>query len=159
MVRGATQGAAASHNRHSIGVVLDRFEAREELAKVRGRSYAEQELHLTIVQYLRAALTRETFFLHVANERKCSEAEGALLKRLGQRKGFPDLLLIHAGRAFGMEIKPDGGRVRPEQREAHAALAEAGMPVVVVRSIADTGDALQAWGIPNRARPMGKLLA
>lgn len=132
---------------------------KETVAKQRGRTYSEQRFHIEVVQYLNIALTRATFFLHVANQRRCTPQEGALLKKLGLKAGVPDLILIHAGRAHGIELKSETGRVTPDQRATHEALRDAGVTVAVARTLQEVGDLLQAWGVPSRLRQMGRIAA
>lgn len=55
---------------------------------------------------------------HIANERHCTPAQGAQLKRLGVRKGVPDLdLPVARGRYHGLriEMKDEDGKTSPEQ--------------------------------------------
>lgn len=58
--------------------------------------------------------------VHIPNESKRSVAYGAKMKRMGLRKGFPDLFIPTARHGFHglfVELKVDkSGRVRPEQK-------------------------------------------
>lgn len=72
---------------------------------------------------------------------------GALLKRMGLKPGWPDLLFISGGKAFGIELKRPGGRLSKDQREKHRLLQAAGMQVAVAFSLAETASLLAAWGL------------
>ncbi len=55
---------------------------------------------------------------HVENERQCTAAQGAARKRMGVKKGVPDLCLpVQRGGYAGLylEMKRPGGHVREEQ--------------------------------------------
>lgn len=54
-----------------------------------------------------------------------------------QRAGWPDLLVIYAGRTLYVEIKGPSGRLSPLQVERLKRLKEAGATVAVVRSEAE----------------------
>lgn len=72
---------------------------------------------------------------HIANEGKRSPAAGAMLKRIGLRPGFPDLMLpVARGGYHGLFIElkiTDGGRVSDAQREWLRALNRQGYLAVV----------------------------
>jgi hypothetical protein len=52
---------------------------------------------------------------------------GAMLKNEGVMPGIPDLCLIHAGKAFFIELKKQrGGRLSTSQIAAHKRLSKAG---------------------------------
>lgn len=56
---------------------------------------------------------------HVANERKCTPAEGAFMKRKGVKRGVPDLCLpVPRGKYHGLyiELKAPGGRASEDQK-------------------------------------------
>lgn len=56
---------------------------------------------------------------HIENERQCSPQQAARRKRMGVKKGVPDLCLpVPRGKYHGLyiELKTPTGRVSPEQR-------------------------------------------
>lgn len=58
--------------------------------------------------------------IHIPNEGKRSPACANMLKSMGLRKGFPDLLVLRSrGRYHGLaiEMKYDKGTLSPDQRE------------------------------------------
>lgn len=65
--------------------------------------------------------------VHIPNEGKRSARYGAQLKRMGLRRGFPDLFIPVARKGYHglfIEMKAKGGRVSPEQKEWARVLAE-----------------------------------
>lgn len=57
---------------------------------------------------------------HIANERRCTPAQGAMLKKMGVRKGVPDLCLPVPRRGYHglyIEMKSIKGRPTKEQKE------------------------------------------
>lgn len=57
-------------------------------------------------------------------------------------KGLPDLYVFRPGFACWLEVKDDLGSLAPAQRDRHAELNAAGLPVYVVRSIDEAFAAL-----------------
>jgi hypothetical protein len=54
---------------------------------------------------------------------------------LGVRSGTPDLIIIKAGRAYGLELKAPGGTLTPSQIAAHSLLISAGAMVATADKI------------------------
>lgn len=59
------------------------------------------------------------------------------LGTLGQRKGLPDLEIIHQGIPYFLELKTPKGRLSAYQEAEIEALRNAGAKVFVVRSLAE----------------------
>jgi len=81
--------------------------------------------------------TRGLIF-HVPNGGKRSKIESTQLKASGVVAGIPDLLVLRQGRCYGIELKTDIGRVRPEQIKIHEIWESNGVPVHVCRSFEET---------------------
>jgi hypothetical protein len=94
-----------------------------------------------------------------------SAAASARLARLGVRRGWPDILLVHNGALFGIELKTRTGRLSKSrmvrtrgggarhvtgQVEMLADLQRAGVRTAVCRSTDEVLAQLAAWGIPTR---------
>lgn len=91
------------------------------------------------------------FAFHVPNGGGRSPIEGAILKGLGVRAGVPDLIILHEGRCFGLELKPpSGGRVTPAQTAAHEQMRQAGAEVAVAAGIDEALARLDEWGLLRR---------
>jgi hypothetical protein len=116
------------------------------------RGHEEQSFQARLARALAAALTPRTFWFAVPNGGYRTPIEGALLKGQGVKPGVPDLLFIHEGKAFGLELKSEKGTLSIAQRAAHVALQDAGMRVEVVRSVDEALARLREFGIPLRVR-------
>jgi hypothetical protein len=77
---------------------------------------------------------------------------GQQLKRTGTKAGIPDILVTHGGRAVWIELKAPRGIVSDAQLYCHAQLRRSQCPVSVCKSIDDVIAALQAAGVPLRAK-------
>lgn len=120
---------------------------------------SEAQIHAAVVAYCHRAMRPGVVVHHSPNEGKRTRWEGAQLARTGVMTGFPDLLFVADGRAYGLEIKTTKGRLTPPQAIAHDRLAEAGMKVAIARSVDEAVDVLRGWNLVredarlvNRAR-------
>lgn len=77
---------------------------------------SEDEEQATVIEYCDI---RDIPIVHIPNEGKRSEAYGARMKRLGLRKGFPDLFIPLARfgyHGFFIEMKAEKGKLSTDQR-------------------------------------------
>jgi len=125
---------------------------RVEQARVPGTR--EDQLHAAVYEWLCVALPLGAVVHHSPNEGKRGWRAQAQLASHGVLAGFPDLIILHEGRAFFIELKAGSGRVSRAQAQAHMLLEGAGFKVAVARSIADVDDALRGWGVPVRTVPL-----
>ena len=114
--------------------------------------HSEQSFQISLVRDLQKILPAPECYITAFPAGGGGKIRGAFLKRMGMRSGFPDMLLIYRGWAFGMELKTVKGAISATQREAHKELGFAGMDVRVVRSLDDALAALRTWGIPTRIK-------
>jgi len=85
---------------------------------------------------LRYGNRRAGILASIPNEGKRSPANAARLKSMGLRAGMPDLLILApGGRAMFIELKTESGRLSPEQKKAHEAIAGLGHKVRTVRTL------------------------
>jgi hypothetical protein len=78
----------------------------------------EQEIHRAVVQHVRLRGAPGVVFWHSPNgaylggkrTRKGAAIQGAIMKSLGVRSGVSDLVFLHHGRFFALELKAPGGR-------------------------------------------------
>jgi hypothetical protein len=111
----------------------------------------EQAIQKAVVQHLRIRGVPGLVFFHVPNGGHRKPIEGAIFKSLGVRAGVSDLILIHAGKFFALELKAEGGRATEAQMaflsEIDAAGAFTAMPTGLDAALAT----LEAWGLlkPN----------
>ena len=114
----------------------------------------EEAVHRTCVEYLALCVPRPPegpLWFHVPNQKGTrSIQEMQRLKGMGVVPGIPDLVLIWAGRAYGVEVKASGGCLSRSQKECASAWCAAGASHAVVRSLDQFCRVLTAWGIPTR---------
>lgn len=117
---------------------------------------SESQIQTAIVGYLRTALPKPWLIQHTANKPR-SKIAGAIEKKMGSIKGWPDLMVLGPvsadqarPHAWFIEVKTDKGRLSPEQKELHARLIGLGFGVGTVRSIDDARRLAIAWGLPLR---------
>lgn len=83
----------------------------------------ETQEQIAVADYLRL---KDIMFIHVPNEGKRSPTTARLLKAMGMKPGFPDLLILEPrGEYHGLaiELKIPGGRLSYNQKEWLADLA------------------------------------
>jgi hypothetical protein len=71
---------------------------------------------------------------HVANERKVSPREGAILKAKGVVAGVPDYVFNYAGKVYYFELKTTIGVISPAQKMVHEALRAQDFEVFIIRN-------------------------
>jgi len=119
------------------------------IKKPRRRS-AEEDLQKRVSAYLHATLAPTATFFAVPNGGYRNMTEAARMKATGTRPGVPDLIVFHAGRAIGIELKTKTGRLSAAQVSCHASFQRCGVRVVVCRSLDDVIAALWEAGVPMR---------
>lgn len=97
----------------------------------------EQQIQRAIFQHLRARATPGVFAFHCPNGGYRTPREAAIFKGLGVVPGVPDIIAIHDGRVYALELKARGNRPTDNQKAAIEALRTAG-------AIADTVVGLDA---------------
>jgi len=66
---------------------------------------------------------------------------------MGLLPGAADLVLVHKGNAYFLEVKTPRGRPTDNQKAFAQAAFECGSRYVVVRSAREVARALKGWGI------------
>jgi hypothetical protein len=104
---------------------------------------------------------------------KLDAQQQAALSRLGVKRALPDLMVLHAGRIYGIELKRPGSgrlsktRIVTTRRGARVLLGQdqmfprleaAGMTIAIARSVDEVLAQLEAWSIPLRGRVTAKRL-
>lgn len=94
------------------------MQAGEEAAAKRRHALpgaSEETIHRAVVAHLNLRGVAGLVFFHPANGELRRKATGGRLKALGVRAGVADLVLLHRGIAYALEIKRAGGRVQESQ--------------------------------------------
>jgi len=125
---------------------------------------AEDALHATVAAALRVLVQLPACWTTFpAGSVPLPPQFAAKLARLGLQRGWPDVLVAHAGRIYGLELKRVGGklsktrtvrtrsgapRVLEGQEDVFPRLRTAGMEIAVCTSLDDVLAALRGWGVP-----------
>jgi len=114
----------------------------------------EYTIHKQIAEYLTYVLTPLSYFTTVENSNHTGGTIGMIKqaqdKAKGVKAGFPDILIIHDGKYYGLEIKRPGAHATDKQIEQHNKIRKAGGAVEIVRSIEDVQLCLATWQILTR---------
>src|SRR5262249_16908591 len=90
------------------------------------RRCPENAIQRAVFEHLRRREGPNLFAFHGPNGGYRRPVEAAILKGLGVVAGVSDVFIVHDGRCFALELKPDGGRATDRQLATIAALREAG---------------------------------
>jgi hypothetical protein len=107
----------------------------------------EQIIQRAVFDHLRARAARGVFAFHVPNGGYRKPVEAAIMQGLGVKAGVPDVVAIHEGRCYGLELKAEGGRASPKQLEAIAAMEAAGAHCCIAEGLDRALAVLEQWGI------------
>jgi hypothetical protein len=105
----------------------------------------ESELQIAVVEYCEL---RGIPVVHIPNESKRTVTYGAMLKRMGMRKGFPDLFLPIARKGYHglfIEMKTDKGKLGEDQHKWLVSLSKEGYLCKVCRSLEAVIDILDQY--------------
>ena len=127
----------------------------------------EDDLHAAVAEALaRLVLSPAEWSTFPAGSVPLPPQFAAKLSRLGLQRGWPDILVVHDRRLYGIELKRRGGRlsktriVRTKrggwrmltgQEDMFPRLERAGMAIGVCRSVDEVLAMLRAWGVPMRS--------
>ncbi len=103
----------------------------------------ESEIQLSICEYLAA---RKHFYWRQNTAPTIQKSNGGWAFRKMPKhslKGVPDIILVHVGRPYFLEVKRPGTYQSPDQKAFQQRAEEAGALYAVVRSIED----VQALGL------------
>jgi hypothetical protein len=111
------------------------------------RARPEQQIQKCVFQHLRARGAPGVFAFHPANGGYRKPVEAAIMKGLGVVAGVPDVIAIHEGRCYALEIKAPGNRATPKQLEAIAAMEAAGAFTCIAEGLDRALACLESWGL------------
>jgi hypothetical protein len=109
--------------------------------------HPEDEIQRTVCQHLRQRAAPGSVWWHTPNGGKRPPVKAAIMKGLGVRAGVADLIFIHRGCPFALELKSDGGRPTDNQIAFVSDFNAAGGHAAIVRGLDPALRTLEAWGI------------
>src|SRR5262249_3317103 len=107
----------------------------------------EQLIQRSVFQHLRTRGAAGVFAFHVPNGGYRRRVEAMLLKGLGVVAGVPDVIAIHEGRCYALELKAPGRRATQKQISVMAALERAGTRTAVAEGLDAALRCLESWGL------------
>jgi VRR-NUC domain len=99
---------------------------KPHMSRARRLAQPEAAIQRAVFQHLRTRPAPGLFCFHVPNGGFRKPVEAAILKGMGVRAGVPDVICIHDGRTYALELKADGGRLTDSQQRVLIALRAAG---------------------------------
>jgi hypothetical protein len=109
------------------------------------RAQPEAALQRAVFAHVGWRAVPNVFAFHPANGGWRSPIEAKILKAAGVVPGVPDLILLHWGRCFGLELKTEHGRLTPIQNTTHDAMRAAGAIIATAYGIDQAIEQLTEW--------------
>ena len=109
------------------------------------RQRPEQQCQRAVVEHLRLRAKPGVVYFHVPNGGRRSMREAAEFKRQGVLAGVSDLILLHDGNFFALELKADKGRLSEAQREFLDGVNDAGGYSAYAVGVDQALKVLEAW--------------
>jgi hypothetical protein len=113
----------------------------------RRRARPEELIHRAVLDHIRWRGVPFLFTFHTPNGGQRSPIEAKILKGLGVVAGIPDLLILHRGQLFGLELKAESGRVSKTQAECHSRLRASGARIATAVGVDEALRQLEAWSL------------
>jgi len=115
----------------------------------------EQEIHKAVVSHLRQRGVPGLVFFHVPNGAKLGgkrnakgfAIQGAIMKSLGVRAGVSDIIILHKGLAYALELKAPGGATTEAQDQFLTDWNNAGGIAFVAEGLDRAIRILEGWGL------------
>jgi hypothetical protein len=105
----------------------------------------EQQVQGALVHLLDLCAVPGCWWTHFPGGGYRRPVEAKIFKALGTRSGVPDLLLVHRGHLYCLELKSGTGQITAVQKACHAALEAAGATVAVAFGLDAAVAQLRAW--------------
>ena len=110
-------------------------------------SRVEDAIQWAIFDHIRARGPRDLVAWHTPNGGRRNRIEAARFKGLGVRAGVSDLVAVHRGRIFALELKAPGGSATETQLKFIADMERAGASTCVADGLDEALAVLEAWGL------------
>jgi hypothetical protein len=107
----------------------------------------EQQIQRAVLEHLAWRAMPGVWWCHYPAGGWRSPIEAAIFKSLGVIAGVPDILIVHYGQLYALELKAQGGRLTDVQSDIQAAMRRAGAIVATARGLDDALGQLVLWGL------------
>lgn len=112
----------------------------------------EDAIQRAVFQHIRARGVPGLVAWHTPNGGKRKPIEAAIFKSMGVRAGVADIIAVHQGKIFALELKAEGGRPSESQLEFLADIEKQGAFTAMPRGLDAALATLEAWGLLRGAR-------
>lgn len=107
----------------------------------------ETTIQRTVFDHLRRRGAPGVFAFHPRNGSRDQRTLAGYNAGLGVKSGVPDVVIIHNGRIFGLELKTEIGRLSDAQIDAQTEMEMAGACVFTAYGLDQAIHALEFWGL------------
>jgi hypothetical protein len=107
----------------------------------------EQAIHVAVVKHLAIRARPGVCWWHTPNGGWRSPVEAKIFKSLGVKPGVSDLVLLHEGQFFALELKAPGGRLTESQAAFLDDVEAAGGIVACAEGLDAALCKLERWGL------------
>jgi len=112
------------------------------------RNRPEDAMQKAVLAHLQARGARGLIYWHTPNGGRRSRTEGAIFKGLGVRAGVADLILIHNGSCYALELKAgDSARPTVAQMQFMSDFNAAGGHGCICHTLDRALRVLETWGL------------
>lgn len=112
---------------------------------MRKRAQPEQQIQKAVVAHLKARGVPGLFWFHPPNGGARTAIEAAIFKGLGVKAGVPDLVLLHEGRFYGLELKREDGNPTVAQVACMEAINASGGFACIAHGLDRALAVLEQW--------------
>jgi hypothetical protein len=122
------------------------------------RRQPEAQLQRAVLDHLAWRAVPGAWWCHYPAGGWRSPIEAAILKSLGTIAGVPDLLIVHRGQLYALELKIEHGRLTQTQIDTQARMRAAGATVATAVEIDAALAQLEQWQLlrPNISNQIGR---
>lgn len=121
--------------------------AGKSSSHVRLAGPSEDQIQITVVEWLQRRGVKGMHFFHVPNGGLRHKAVAAKLKAMGVVPGEPDVICLYRGRVYGLELKVPGGEQSEDQEHVERQWEQAGATYAVAHGLDYALDTLREWGL------------
>jgi hypothetical protein len=109
---------------------------------------SEEQIHLAVVDHLRTLGNPSAVWWHTPNQSKANPQYRRKLAAMGLRPGVSDLIALHNGEAFALELKRSSrGVVSEHQNKFLSDWRSAGGHGVVAEGLDEALAICKSWGL------------
>lgn len=98
--------------------------------------YLEDQIQKNIIDAVRLYYPHSVLF-SVPNGGHRSRATAGIMKATGTLAGVSDLVLVHMGKVYFIEVKTESGTQSPAQKEFEKRITAQGLPYYIVKSASE----------------------